>query len=138
MNKSDFMGRECNNHEEWSILYLICAAKGNASEMNYQTDTQGCIIDVKYQYMGAMNMAIVVDECTKATAVQMNNTPVTETPHRHLEENPLEETCLSPNRRTASLHLLATAGLRRRKTPRSVELRLTKHPLFPLMQYMSV
>ena len=59
MNKSDFMGRECNSHEEGSILYLICAAKGNAFKMNYQTDTQGCIIDVKYQYMGAMNMAIV-------------------------------------------------------------------------------
>ena len=50
------------------------------------------IIDVKYQYMIAMNMAIVVEECTKATAVQMNNKPVTETPHRHLEENHLEET----------------------------------------------
>ena len=91
MNKSDFMGRKYNSHEEWSILYLICVAKGNAFKTNYQTDTQGCIIDVKYQYMGAMNMAIVVDDCTKAAAVQMNNTPVTETPHRHLEENHLEE-----------------------------------------------
>ena len=77
MNKSDFMGRECNSHEEWSILYLICAAKCNASKMNYQNDTQDCIIGMKYQYMGAMDMAIVVDKCTKATAVQMNNTPVT-------------------------------------------------------------
>ena len=50
------------------------------------------IIDVKYQYMVAMNMAIVVDECTKATAVQMNSTPITETPHHHLEKNHLEET----------------------------------------------
>lgn len=125
MNKSDFMGRECNSHEEWSILYLICAAKGKASKMNYQTDTQGCMIDVKYQYMGAMNMAIVVDDCTKATAVQTNNAPVTETPHRHLEENHLEETWayLSPNRRMMSLHLLVAANLRRRRTLRSVELR---------------
>ena len=92
MNKSNFMGREYNSLEEWSILYLICAAIGNALKMNYQTYTKGCIIDMKYQYMGAMNMAIVVDECTKATAVQTNNTPVTETPHRHLEENHLEET----------------------------------------------
>ena len=92
MYKCDFMGRECNSDEEWSILYLICAAKGNASKMNYQNDTQDCIIGMKYQYMGAINMGIVVDDCTKATAVQMNNTPVTETPHCHLEENHLEET----------------------------------------------